>query len=89
MNKAILIMPIIAILLGITTSMPTTVQAHTGDGFMDGYNRARHDYASNHEYNISCSANSEYCEHYKAGYEIAWNQVHWWPTDIHVDAANN
>jgi hypothetical protein len=67
----------------------TIVQAHTGDGFMDGYNQARHDYASNHEYNISCSARSVYCEHYKSGYEIAWNQVHWWPTDIHVNATNS
>jgi len=78
MNKAILIMPVIAILLGITTSTLTTaVQAHTGNGFDNGYAKAKYDFANNLLYNDSCSPKGVYCQQYHVGYETAWIQYHW------------
>jgi hypothetical protein len=78
MNKAILIMPVIAILLGITAFTSTTgVQARSGDGFNDGYAKAKYDFANNLAYNDKCSPNSAYCQHYDSGYKTAWIQEHW------------
>jgi hypothetical protein len=78
MNKVILITPVIVILLGITTSTLTTaVQARTGDGFNDGYAKAKYDFTNNLPYNDKCSPNSVYCQHYDAGYKTAWIQEHW------------
>ena len=55
----------------------TIVQAHTGDGFMDGYAKAIYDFANKLAYNDKCSPNSAYCQHYDAGYKTAWIQEHW------------
>jgi hypothetical protein len=78
MTKAILIVPIIAILLGITTSLLTTaVLAHTGNGFDNGYAKAKYDFANNHVYNDLCSPKGVYCQQYHVGYETAWIQYHW------------
>jgi hypothetical protein len=64
MNKAILIIPVIAILLGITTSTSTTaVQARiyghytmtNSNAYDKGFNQAKHDVANNHAYNNSCT----------------------------------
>jgi hypothetical protein len=61
----------------IITNLWTTVQVHTGDGFDNGYSKAKYDVAKNHLYNDSCSPKGVYCQHYKTGYETAWIQYHW------------
>ena len=86
MNKAILIIPVIAILLGITTSTSTTaVQARiyghytmtNSNAYDKGFNQAKHDVANNHAYNNSCTPNGVYCQQYDSGYKTAWIQEHW------------
>ena len=61
----------------IITNIGTTVQAHTGNGFDNGYAKAKYDVAKNHLYNDSCSPSGAYCQHYKVGYITAWIQEHW------------
>ena len=60
----------------IKTNFGTTVQALTGDGFNDGYAKAKYDFANNLSYSDKCSPNSAYCLHYDAGYKTAWIQCH-------------
>jgi hypothetical protein len=59
------------------TNIGTTVQAHTGNGFDNGYARAKYDVANNHVHNDSCSPSGVYCQQYHVGYETAWIQEHW------------
>jgi hypothetical protein len=60
----------------IITNIGTTVQAHTGNGFDNGYAKAKYDFANNHLYNDSCWPNGVYCQQYHVGYETAWIQYH-------------
>jgi len=55
----------------------TTVQAHTGNGFDNGYAKAKYDMGNNQVYNDSCSPKGAYCQQYLVGYETAWIQYHW------------
>lgn len=61
----------------IKTNLGTTVQAHTGNGFDNGYAKAKYDFANNHAYNDSCSPSGVFCKQYHVGYETAWIQYHW------------
>ena len=55
----------------------TIVQVHTGNGFDNGYAKAKYDFANNHVFNDSCSPKGAYCQQYLIGYETAWIQYHW------------
>jgi hypothetical protein len=70
-------MVVIATVAIITIGSTTAVQARTGDGFDDGYAKAKLDFANNYAFNDSCSPKSAYCQHYVTGYITAWVQAHW------------
>jgi hypothetical protein len=74
MNKAILIIPIIAVLLSITTS--TAVQARAGDGFDSGYNKGKSYTLNNHSFGDLCLSTGTYCDNYKRGYMTGWVEMH-------------
>ena len=61
----------------IIINIGTTVQVHSGNGFDNGYAKAKYDFANNHVYNDSCSPNGVFCKQYHVGYETAWIQYHW------------
>jgi hypothetical protein len=61
----------------IITNLGTPVLAHTGNGFDNGYAKAKYDFANNHVYNDLCSPKGVYCQQYHIGYETAWIQYHW------------
>ena len=70
-------MAIVATVAILAIGSTTAVQARTGDGFNDGYSKAKYDLANKLAYNDKCSPNSAYCQHYDAGYSTAWIQEHW------------
>jgi hypothetical protein len=74
MNKAILIIPIIAILLSITTSTTTAVQARSGDGFDDGYAKGKFDITHGQPLNDTCLSKGLACDQSQSGYITAVNQ---------------
>jgi hypothetical protein len=52
-------------------------QAHTGNGFDDGFKQAKHDLVHTHVYNASCTVPGVYCKQYISGYQTEWIQAHW------------
>jgi hypothetical protein len=75
MNKAIQIIPVIAILLSITTSTLTTaVEAHTGNGFDNGYAKGKFDITHGQPLNDTCSPKGKACDQFQSGYVTAVNQ---------------
>ncbi len=67
MNKAILIIPVIAILLGITVSPLTTAYADTG--FNNGYAKG-----NGQPLNDTCLPKGLACDQFQSGYVTAVNQ---------------
>jgi hypothetical protein len=75
MNKVILIIPVIAILLSITTSTLTTaVQAHAGNGFDNGYAKGKFDITHGQPINDTCLPKGLACGQFQSGYLTAINQ---------------
>ncbi|MGB7956832.1 MAG: hypothetical protein WCF23_22900, partial [Candidatus Nitrosopolaris sp.] len=60
----------------IITNFGTTVQAHTGDGFDNGYNMGRADSLNNQIFGDLCSPTSTYCNNYQRGYITGWVEMH-------------
>jgi hypothetical protein len=72
MNKAILIIPVIAILLGITVSPLTTAYADTG--FNNGYAKGKFDITHGQPLNDTCLPKGLACDQFQSGYVTAVNQ---------------
>lgn len=72
MNKAILIIPTIAILLSITTSTLTTAYADTG--FNNGYAKGKFDITHGQPLNDTCLPKGLACDQSQSGYVTAVNQ---------------
>lgn len=72
MNKAILIIPVIAILLGITVSPLTTAYADTG--FNNGYAGGKFAITHGLPFNDTCLPKGLACDQFKSGYVTSWNQ---------------
>ena len=77
MNKAILILPVIAILLGITTSSLTTAYADTG--FNNGYVKGKFDITHGQPLNDTCLPKGLACGQFQSGYVTAFNQYAYHP----------
>lgn len=75
MNKAILILPLLTIVLGITTSSLTTVvQAHTGNGFNNGYAKGKFDITHDQPLNDTCLPKGLASDQFQSGYVTAANE---------------
>jgi hypothetical protein len=72
MNKAILIIPVIAILLGIIASPLTTAYADTG--FDNGYAKGKFDITHGQPLNDTCLPKGLACGQFQSGYLTAINQ---------------
>jgi hypothetical protein len=72
MNKAILIIPVVAMLL---VSIPSAM-ARTANGYTDGYNKGRAESLNNHVFGDLCLPASKYCNNYQRGYIIGWVEMH-------------
>ena len=72
MNKAILIMPVIAILLSIMTSTSTGAYADTG--FNNGYAKGEFDITHGQPLNDTCLPKGLACDQFQSGYVTAINQ---------------
>jgi hypothetical protein len=62
----------------IGSTMTASAQAQ-GNGFNDGFAKAKHDMANNQTYNDSCPHTTKgvYCQQYDNGYKTHWIQQHW------------
>ena len=60
----------------IKTNLGTTVQAQTGNGFDNGYNKGRADSLNDHIFGDLCSPASTYCNNYQMGYITGWVEMH-------------
>jgi hypothetical protein len=72
MNKAILLIPVIAILLGITLSPLTT--AYSDTGFNNGYAKGKFDITHGRPLNDTCLPKGLACDQFQSGYITAVNQ---------------